>query len=92
MLITDLTFKAILKEMVSLVIGNERSFHPKLQTTPNDPIQPSMSGPGQVITPVVTTVSCTSSPSTMSLPTPTTTSPESTLYSVNPNRGPPQTW
>ena len=49
-----------------------------------------MSGTGQVVTPVVTTVAHTSSPSTTSLPAPTTTSPGSALHSVNQNRGPPQ--
>ena len=50
-----------------------------------------MSCVGQVITPVVTNVASLSSPSTMSLPTPTVTSPGSAQHSINPNRGPTQT-
>ena len=89
--ITDLTFKAILKELVSSAIGNKRAFHPKLQTTPKTPVQLSTGGAGQVITPVVTNVAHTSSPSTISLPSPTSISPGSTPHSVNCTRGPPQT-
>ena len=78
LIITDLTFKAILRELVSSAIGNKRAFCLKLQTTLNTPIQ--------VIMPVVTTVACTSSPSTTSLPTPTINSPGSVPHSVSPNR------
>ena len=90
--ITDLTFKAILKEWVKSAIGNKRAFHPKLQTNPKTPIQPSISGAGQVVTPLVTTVTSTSLPPTTSLHILTATSPGSALHSVNPDRGPPQTW
>ena len=62
MLITDLTFKALLKELVSSVMGNKRAFCPKLQTTPKTPVQPSMSGAGQIVMSVVTTVASTASP------------------------------
>ena len=89
--VTDLTFKTILKELVCLAIGNIRAFHQKLQSTPKTLIQLSMSHAHQVVMPVVTTVTSTSSPSTISLPTPAAICPENALHSVNPNRGPPWT-
>ena len=92
LLITKLTFKAILKELVSSVIGNKRAFCPKLQTTLKTPVQPFTSGTGQIVMPVMTTVARTSLNPTTSLPTPTVTGPGDDPHSVNPNRGPPQTW
>ena len=89
MLTTDLTFKAILKELVSSVVGNKKAFCPKLQTTPKTTIQPSMSGAGQTVMPVVTSVASTSLPPPVSLSTPTVTSLVSIPHLVNPNRGPP---
>ena len=62
MLLTDLTSKAILKEMVSLAIGKRKTFCQKPQTTPKTPVQPSTSGAGQTLKPVVTDVPSTPSP------------------------------
>ena len=62
--ITSLTFKTILKELVSSVIGNRRAFHPKPQTIPKTPIQPSAGGVNLTVTHVVTAVASTSSPQT----------------------------
>ena len=64
---------------------------PLPQTSPKPPIQPSIDGVKPTVTPVVTTVTNTSSPPTMSLPTPSTTSSGSTSHPINPNRGSTQT-
>ena len=69
---------------------NQRAFCPKHQTTPKTPVQPSTSGADQTITPVMNAIASTSSSPTTSVPTTTTTSPGSTLYLINPNRGPPK--
>ena len=51
-----------------------------------------MSGAGQVVIPVVTTVASTSLPPTMSLPTLTVISPGSATHLISPNGGPPEAW
>ena len=86
--ITDLTFMTILKELLSLAIGNRKAFCPKSQTTPKTSIQPTTSGVSLTVTPIVTSLTSTSSPPTPFLPTPFATSSGSTVY---PGRGPPQT-
>ena len=66
MLITNITFKAILKEVVSLVIGNRKSFYPKPQSALKNISQPSMSGTSPTAMPVMTIVTNTSLPQTTS--------------------------
>ena len=58
--ITDLTFKAILKEFVSSAIGNRKAFHPKPQSTPKTSIQPCTNGVTLTVTPMVTAATSTS--------------------------------
>ena len=60
MQITNLTFKAILKELVSSVIDNRRAFCPRHQTTPKTPVQPSMGGVSLTVTTLVTAATNTS--------------------------------
>ena len=74
MSITDLTFKAILKELVSFAIGNRKAFCPKPQTTPKTSIHPSISGVSLTVIPIVIAVTSTSPSPTTSLPTPSATS------------------
>ena len=88
--IADLTFKAILKKLVSLVIGNRKTFHSKCQSKLKNVSQPSMSGASPTATPVMTTVTSTSLPQTMSILPPSMISSRSTSLPVNPGRGPPQ--
>ena len=64
--ITDLTFKPILRDLVSLVIGNRKTFCPKPQNALKTISQPSMSGVGPTIMPVMTAVTSNSSPQTIS--------------------------
>ena len=74
MLITDLNFKAILKEFVSLAIGNRKVFHPKPQITPKTSIHPSVSGVCPTVTPVVTAATHTFLPPSTSKYLPSATS------------------
>ena len=60
--ITDLTFNAILKELVSLAIGNRKTFHLKPQCALKNVSHPSMSGASPTVTPVMTVVTSTSLP------------------------------
>ena len=62
--ITDLTFKAILKELVSLVAVNRKTFCPKPKNALKNVSQPSMSGASPTATPVMPTVTSTSLPQT----------------------------
>ena len=66
MLITDLTFMAILKKLVSSVIGNRKAFCQNPQTTPRTSIQTSTSGVSPTVTHVVATETSTSLPPTTS--------------------------
>ena len=91
MLITDLTFEAILKKLVCSAIGNRKTFHPKPQCAPNNIRQPSISGASPTVMPVMTTVTSTSLPKTTSSTTLSTISSGNTSLPVNPGRGPPQT-
>ena len=90
MQITNLTFKAILKELVSTVIGNRRTFCRRHQTTLKTPIQPSMGGVSMTVATLVTAATNTSKTPSTSLPTPSTISSESTSHPANANRGPLQ--
>ena len=66
MLITDLPFTVILKELVSLAIGNRKAFCPKCQSALKAISQPSKSGASSIATPVMTAVTSTSLPQTAS--------------------------
>ena len=88
-LTTDLTFNAILKEFVSLVFGNRKTFHPKPQNTLKNISQTSTSGASPTAMPVLTTVTSTSSPQTMSQLAPSMISSGSTSLPANSGRGPP---
>ena len=89
--ITDLTFKAILKEMVSLTNHNRKTFHPKPQSTLKNISETSTSGAGLSATPVMTMVTSTSLAQSASQLAPYTICPGSTSLPVNPGRGLPQT-
>ena len=91
MLITDLTFKVLLKELINLAIDNRKILHPKPQNALKTTGQSSMSGVSQAAMPVVTTVTTTSLSETMSWPTLSATSSGSTFLQTNPGRGLPQT-
>ena len=52
--ITNLTFKAVLKELISSAFGNWKAFCPKPQTTPMTSVQPTTIGVSLPVTPVVT--------------------------------------
>ena len=84
-------FMAILKELVSLAIGNSKTFCPKPQNAPKTTSQFSTSGVSLTVTPLVTAVTSTSLSQTTSQPTPSATSSGSTSLPTNPGRGPPQT-
>ena len=88
---TNLTFKAILRELISSVIYIRKTFHLKPQNTPKTPSQPSPSGVSQTVMPMVTAVVSTSLPQTMSQPAPSATSSGSTSLLTNPGRCPPET-
>ena len=60
--ITILTFKAILKELVSSVIGNRKIFCPKPHSALRNVSQPSTSGARPIAMPVMTAVTSTSLP------------------------------
>ena len=92
MSITDFTFKAILKEMVSLVIGNKKTaFHLRVPLT-RGTNQLSTSGSFQVVIPAVMAV--TNTPATQvgarSAPATTITPSTSTSAPVDITRVPPQ--
>ena len=87
--ITDLTFKAVLKELVSLAIGNRRAFCAKPQNGPKTISQPTARGVSPTVTPVLTSVTSASLSQTMFWPTQPTISSASTSLPVNPGRGPP---
>ena len=74
-----------------MVIGNRKAFCPIPQTTPKTPVQPSTTGAGQTVMPVVTAVTSISTAPMMSLTTPPMTSWGSTSHSVNLSRSPPWT-
>ena len=88
---TGLTFKVILKELISSAITNRRACCLKPQTIPKTPIQPSACGVNPTVTPVATAVASTSLPPKTFLPTPSTTSSGNIPPKGNPNRVPPQT-
>ena len=87
--ITNLAFKAILKELVSSTNRNRKTFHPQLQSALKNITQPSMSDATPAVMPVMTVVTSTSSPQTTSQPTPYTISSEGTSHLVNQGRGLP---
>ena len=66
MLISVLTFKAILKELVSLANGNRKPLHPKPQSTPKNINHPSMHGASPTVMSVMTAGTGTSLPQTTS--------------------------
>ena len=88
--ITNFTFKAILKELVSLVIGNRIAFCLKPPNTPKTASQPSTRGVSPTVMPVATALTSTSLPPTMSHTTPAATSSGSAYLPPNSGRGPPQ--
>ena len=90
-LITDLTFKAILKTLLSLVIGNRKALCPKPQSTQKNISQPSMNGANPTVMSAITAVNSTSFPQTTSQPTLSTISSGSISLPGNPGRGPLQT-
>ena len=56
MAINDLTFKCILKELVSSVIGNRKAFHTKPKNAPKTISQTSISGVSPTVMPMMTAV------------------------------------
>ena len=87
--ITNLTFKAILKKLVSFEIGNRKTFHPKPQSASKNVSHSSMSGASSTVMPVMTAITSTSFPKTTSQLTPSTISSGGTSLLANPGRGPP---
>ena len=84
--ITDLTFKGILKELVSLAIGNRKTFCPKPQSMLKNLSHPSTSGASLTVTPAMTAMTHTSSPQTSQLVL-SMISLRDTSLPVNPGRG-----
>ena len=87
--ITDFIFKVILKELISLAIGNRTTFHPKTQSTVKSISQPTMSGASPTAIPVMTAVTSTSLSQTTSLLVESTINLGNTLPPVNSGREPP---
>ena len=88
--ITNLTFKDIWKELVSLVIGNRKTFCPKPQNAPKTTSHCYISGVNPAVMPMVTNVTSTSLPPATSWPTSSATSSGSTSHPTYLGRGPLQ--